>query len=286
VTTKVASSCLYHSNWESDRDLFSFVFHSTAFHVLFALALWGLSFLLSMEFRAQREANIVLVEGSVRVDVVAMPTHTLRELQTLQQLASGSKQPTPVAIPAKVEEVAPAPVVADNSKAPVIEVEAEPKESIMDVLKRRAQQKIEPSVAPKERAQAPPAPGLSAAEQQRLRQLVAAGNRISEGASLTGGGTGGEMTAFNRYISAIPDQVRVHWRLPSFLADQDLRARIRIYLKSNGELMRTEIFESSGNADYDRRAVEAIRLAQPFPALAEEFAARAARGDIVLGFPL
>jgi colicin import membrane protein len=283
----VSSTYLYHSNWESDRDLFSFVFRSSALHVFFVLILWALSFILSMEFRAQREANIVLVEGSVRVDVVAMPRHTLRELQTLQQMASGSTQAPRVVTPAKAQEVAPAPVVADNSKAPVIEVEAEPQESIMDVLKRRAQQKIEPSAAPKQQAQAPAAaPGLSAAEQQRLRQLVAAGNRISEGASLTGGGSGAEMTAFNRYISAIPDQVRVHWRLPSFLADQDLRARVRIYLKSNGELMRTEIFESSGNADYDRRAVEAIRLAQPFPALAEEYAARAARGDIVLGFPL
>jgi colicin import membrane protein len=282
----VLTSSLYHSNWQSDEGLFSFVFRSSAMHVVLALLLWGLSFVLSMDFRANKEANIVLVEGSVRVDVVAMPRHTLKELQTLQQLASSSTGQQAVRVKTEVAEEAPAPIVADNSKAPVIEVESEPKESLMDVLKRKAQQKIEPSKAPVQVAQESSSPGLSSAEQQRLRQLVAAGNRISEGVSLSGSGSGDQLSAFNKYISALPDQVRLHWRLPSFLADQDLRARIRIYLKENGELMRTEIFESSGNADYDRRAIEAIRLAQPFPALAEEFANRAARGDIVLGFPL
>lgn len=282
----MSASSLYHSQWQADEGLFSFIFRSSAMHVLVVVLFWGLSFVLSMSFRAQKEANIVLVEGSVRVDVVAMPTNTLKELQTLQQLAQSSAQSQPVAIKPQVPAHEAAPVVADNSKAPVIEVEAQPQESLMDVLKRKAQQKIEPSKAPNETTAQPASSGLSAADQQRLQQLVAAGNRISEGASLTGSGTAGELTAFEKYISALPDQVRVHWRLPSFLADQDLQARIRIYLRKNGELIRSEIFESSGNEDYDRRAMEAVRMAQPFPALAEEFEGRAARGDIVLGFPL
>jgi TonB family protein len=99
------------------------------------------------------------------------------------------------------------------------------------------------------------------------------------------GGTA-EMTAFQAYASRLPDFVRPHWRLPSFLLEKKLKCRVRVWIAMNGELTRAEVYQSSGDSEYDQKAIEAVRAASPFPALTEEFGKRAQKGDILLGFPL
>lgn len=280
-------SSLYLSNFNDEHSLSEYFLKSSLVHIIALLSLFALNWVLGYEGRRLHDENIVLVEGSVRVDVVSMPRMTVRELQTLQELATKAPTaPAPAARPVEQERAAPVPKVADDSQAPVLEqVVEEPKESVMDVLKRTAARGAQES-----QAQAPTqgesGSGLSPEAQRRLRELVAAGNRLSDGASLVGSGSGAEMTAFNTYILGLPDIVRVNWRLPSFLRDEELRARVRIYLRANGELIRAELYESSGNDEYDRRALDAVRQSAPFPAMESEIASRAQRGDIVLGFPL
>ena len=121
--------------------------------------------------------------------------------------------------------------------------------------------------------------------QRELQQLILAGNKLSKGSSLTGG-SGDSGDAFTQYISSLPDMIRPRWKLPSYLIDQNLKCRIRIFLNPTGRLLRAEIYESSGNSEYDRRALEAVKGTSPFPELAESFKSRGINGDIVLGFPL
>lgn len=228
------------------------------------------------------DENINLIEASVKVDVVAMPKMTVKELQALQQQAGKSGQ----AVVKPKEQTKQAQVkvekVADDSKAPVLN-EAKKKTSVADILSRAASQKTETIEGTQEKADQ----GVSQAARKRLRSLVAAGNKISEGTSISGSGNSAEaMNAFNRYISQLPELIRVNWRLPSYLMDKELRCRVRVYLSENGKLMKAEIYESSGNDEYDQRALKAVRESDPFPPLESSITARAVKGEILLGFPL
>jgi TonB family protein len=228
------------------------------------------------------DKNIDLIEASVRVDVVAMPKMTVKELQSLQRQASQSSGNS---VEKKVEKSAPPKVkkIADDSKAPVLN-ESKKNSSVSDILKQAALQKTEslPTSGQPSKDE-----GISDKARDQLRSLVAAGNKISEGSSISGAGNSAEQaTAFNGYISQLPELVRPNWRLPSYLMDKNLRCRIRIYLSENGELLKAEIYETSGNEEYDERALKAVRESSPFPPLDNTISSRAVKGQILLGFPL
>ena len=101
-----------------------------------------------------------------------------------------------------------------------------------------------------------------------------------------GEGNASDLTAFQVYASRLPDLIRPHWRLPSFLMDKKLKCRIRVWIAQNGDVSRAEVYQSSGDGEYDQRAIEAIRSASPFPRLSEEFGKSGQNGGIALGFPL
>ncbi|MBT7767329.1 MAG: TonB C-terminal domain-containing protein, partial [Bdellovibrionales bacterium] len=128
--------------------------------------------------------------------------------------------------------------------------------------------------------------GISASEQREMKKLLVAGNRLSKGRALVGSATDQTIGEFASYLGDLPDHVRPFWKLPSYLMDQDLTCRIRIYLSSNGELIKSEIFQSSGNSEFDQKAMRAVSRSNPFPILSSHLGPRALRGDIVLGFPL
>jgi TonB family protein len=54
----------------------------------------------------------------------------------------------------------------------------------------------------------------------------------------------------------------------------------------SGHVSRAEIYQSSGDSEYDQKSLDAVNAASPFPQLSEEFGRRALNGDILLGFPL
>ncbi|MGZ3810032.1 MAG: TonB family protein, partial [Bacteriovorax sp.] len=128
--------------------------------------------------------------------------------------------------------------------------------------------------------------GLYGEKDSDLKQLILSGNKLSKGVQIYGDGNSGDMTAFQVYAARLPDLVRPHWRLPSFLMEKKLKCRVRVWISSNGEVFRAEVYQSSGDSEYDSRAVEAVKSSSPFPRLAEEFTKRGLSGDILLGFPL
>mgnify|MGYP000490873941 CR=1 FL=1 len=119
-----------------------------------------------------------------------------------------------------------------------------------------------------------------------LKNLILAGNKISQGTAVTGNGGNNDGGPFVDYISQLPEQVRVYWKLPSYLMNKNLKARVRVYVGSTGQLLRAEIFESSGSPEYDQRAIEAIKASAPFPVPEQNIQSRLSKGDVVLGFPL
>lgn len=236
---------------------------SLVFHITFFLACFLVSKALFYVGDGKRSFNLNLVESSVRVDVVEMPKITLQELKSLPPIAQDAKDTLP----------------AQGIGAEGIEFQ-KPSESgsLATYLKELSQGKVEKAAKKKERKR-----GRSN-NKKALRQLVLAGNKMSSGRALTGK-TGEKSSDFEYYLESIPDRVRSHWSLPSYLGDSGLQCRIRIYLNKDGRLLKAEIYESSGNEEYDAIAMDAVKNAT-FPIPDKNFLNEVLDGNILLGFPL
>lgn len=256
---------------------------------LFSLALFG-GKVISDQQDKLREKNMELITSSVRVDMVAMPTYTLNELKNLSSGTEEAKkeEPTPVVEAKKEEEVLPVkeePIVEEKAPeketTPSFEEENKKKrQNFLSKLKQIGKKKINSEGTQNTDK------GLSGDKNTDLKQLVLSGNKLSKGTQLYGSGNSEDMTAFQAYATRLPDLVRPHWRLPSFLLEKKLKCRVRVWLAPNGEVARAEIYQSSGDSEYDQRAIEAVKATSPFPRLAEEYVKRGQSGDILLGFPL
>ena len=87
-------------------------------------------------------------------------------------------------------------------------------------------------------------------------------------------------------LPGFPDWVRPNWNLPGYLIGRELQCRIRIFISATGELIKVEIMDSSGEDEYDQKAIAAIESSAPFSPPPEPVVAKVVKGNIVLGFPL
>lgn len=242
----------------------------------------------------ERDRNLELIQASVRVDMVAMPTQTLNELKNLSSGVEEAKkeEKSPELVEKTIAKEEPE-TPKEEPKAEKVQDKNDTSEAFQDAqakkrldflskLKTIGNKKVD---APKENTQKTEK-GLYGDKDTALKNLVLSGNRLSKGTQMYGDGNAAEMTAFQAYASRLPDLVRPHWKLPSFLMDKNLKARVRVWLSMNGEVARAVIYQSSGDTEYDQRAIDAVKAAAPFPALKDEFGKRATNGDILLGFPL
>jgi colicin import membrane protein len=262
---------------------------STYIHIgLFSLTLFGGKLIIDQEAKL-RNANLELIQASVRVDMVAMPKNTLSELKTLSSgVEEVQKENAPSMVePEKVPEVKEEPIkeVKEESKEvskteSFEEANKIKRQNFLSKLKQIGSKKVNGDGNQKAEK------GLYGEKSTDLKSLVMAGNKLNKGSAMYGSGNTGEQTAFQIYAGRLPDLVRPHWRLPSFLLDKKLKCRIRVWLASNGEITRAEVYQSSGDSEYDQRAIEAVKAASPFPKLADDFSKRGLSGDIALGFPL
>lgn len=243
-----------------------------------------------------REKNMELVQASVRVDMVAMPSYTLNELKNLSKGVEEAKKEEATPAPeVKKEEAKPEPVKEVTKEVtkeePKVEAKVDPTVALLEAnklkhrdflskLKQIGNKKINSTGNQKADK------GLYGDKNTDLKQLVLSGNKLSKGVQMYGDGNSGDITAFQAYAARLPDLVRPHWRLPSFLMEKKLKCRVRVWIASSGEVIRAEVYQSSGDAEYDQRAIDAVKSTSPFPRLADEFAKRGLSGDILLGFPL
>ena len=256
----------------------SFILHAIIGLLLFGLGAWLVKLGL-----AQRETNLRLIESSVRVDVVAMPRMSIQELKSIElnsQYVPG--QEVEVEAPAKQEKAAPEPEakpeVADKSPTLI----QEKKVSFADMLKQEANKKVVKKAAVKKEERK----GLDTGTLKELKSLALAGNQLQKGTRLTGTSGTAEATVFGDYTAGLPDHLRSNWRLPSYLLEQDLRARVRVWVGTDGKVLKAEIYETSGNKEFDDRALAAVQKSSPLPVPPDLVKPSVLRGDILLGFPL
>lgn len=229
---------------------------SLGLHFVIMILIWiaGKSFNF---FGVGEKVSFMVVEKSIRVDVVAMPTQTLAELKNID-----------ISTTVIAEEKKSIPVQAPPEESDYLKIKKNFLSTLKDLGKR--------SVGAKKREES--------ANPSKLQGLILAGNRLSQGSSIQGKDSGSSDTS--TYLTSLPEQIKPHWRLPSYLKDRDLQCRVRIFLTSTGELIKSEVYESSGIPEYDDKALKAVRGASPFGPVPKEIAERALRGEILLGFPL
>lgn len=248
---------------------------SSGFHVGLIGILFALGIVQKTLLDKIKKDNIILIESSVRVDVVAMPRMTLKELEAaqVQDSAAATKSKAP-----EVKEETPDTKNTFMKKG----------KSFADLMKNLSKKDVGAKKGKTKVKNRPKGKGDSLSDSARadLKSLVLAGNKISEGTAVSGSGSSARSEGFVRYVQNIPVHVRPQWTLPSYLMDKDLKCRIRIYIGNDGRLLKAEIFESSGNDEYDGRALRAVKISAPFPTPESKIAKSLSRGDLVLGFPL
>ncbi len=238
-----------------------------ALHILLALLLTAISFLFDMGiFQSTTEEAPEFLQTAVRVDVVAMPKLTVQELKNMRPEAPASE----------AKDAAPEAKVAESSSE--TEFKSEKKVELSSLLSNLSSRKTEKAKKKKNKG--------SALDSKALSALAMEGNKVSKGQSLVGDALKENQGEFAEYVSGIPAQVRPHWKLPSYLIEKNLKARIRIYISGNGKILKTEIYESSGVDEFDRRALRALKATGILPPPSKNIRSRLASGQVVLGFPL
>lgn len=252
--------------------------HSIFLHLSIIGLCIGITKMMNISFERRVKANMVLVESSVRIDMVAMPKLTVKELRNVKPMDLGGDKSSAVNEPAKKIE-------SQNDSKIEFEKKGDKKLSFMERMKLLAKQKAKVEKSKTKSKSSSRTKKINSQSNKELQDLVLAGNKLSKGSSIIGSGAG-STTAFQGYVSEVTGHVKMNWKLPSYLLNKDLKCRIKVFLSANGKVLRTEVYESSGNEEYDRRAIDTIMKSSPFPSLSKDIRARGNRGDLVLGFPL
>lgn len=245
----------------------SFVAHI----LLFLLALAG-GELASKIFKSN---DVEIIRSSVRVDVVGMPKFTVQELKKMEAQPVVENVPE-VAKGKKEETVQETPDVIKKDDI-VIKEEGKKKESFLNLLNDYSSKKV--TAKPQEKGT------KGGVGKKNLDSLIIEGNRLSRGSALVGDYTDEQNSEFSAYVQNLPGIIRPYWKLPSYLLEKDLRCRIKVYLSPEGKLLKLELTESSGTAEFDERAQNAVKSAS-FPKPSADVGKRLLNSGIILGFPL
>lgn len=260
------------NNYYQEDKLNKYLGIAVAIHLALILFIYVFQVALGIDWFKNKSTikEIEIIQSSVRVDVVEMPKFTVQELKKMDIV--------PPSQDTKTEEQKPS---EDKSKSD-IEFKIKSKKVNLNNLLNNLSKK---NTAKGKNKKIKGIKNLNAHRNQ-LRKLVLEGNKVSAGTSLVGDGLAAERTEFNNYVSALPNFVRPHWKLPSYLIDKGLKCRIRVFIAANGKILRAKIYESSGENEFDQKALASIKQVSSFPKPDRAILPRVASGDVILGFPL
>ena len=245
---------------------------SSGLHI--SLLLFALVFALIQKFLGTNQAGdetINKLSSAMRVDVVAMPEMTLKELRSAVQ-AKGA----PVSAPVEKQ----APIKEGETVLKKVKKQAD----LMNFLSDMSQKKVgrKKTKTKKKKGTATGAPNSFHND-----ELIRLGNQITKGTTLGQGEQGGEVDGvFAQYLGGLPDKIRPFWRVPSYLMNKGHQCRIRVFIAKNGKILDREIYQSSGVKEFDNRALRALDQVGAFPAPSSEIVARVVSGKVIIGFPL
>jgi hypothetical protein len=256
-----------------DRDFSKNFLVSFGAHLaLFLLAFAG-GELVSKVFKSN---DVEIIRSSIRVDVVGMPKFTVQELKKMEAEPVIESRPE-VVKGAKEETKTEAEDVIKKDDLVIQEESKKKKASFLNLLNDYSSKKVSAKSEKKGER--------SGSSDKNLDSLIIEGNRLSKGSALVGDYTDEQNSEFSAYVQNIPGVIRPFWKLPTYLLEKNLRCRIKIFLSSEGKLLKLELQESSGVAEFDSRAEKAVRDAT-FPRPSDIVGTRLTNSGIILGFPI
>lgn len=245
-----------------------FLIKAIMIHVSLLVFCFSIDYLFNLNLfdSKQIQKDLSIVESAVRIDVVGLPKFTLEELKQMN-------------ISKPVEEVVEEVKIEKNNETSKVEfVKKEKKINLNNILSNISKKKIrKPKKKKKE---------TKKIDSTQLKKLVLEGNLVSKGSSATGNQTDLAAQKYISYIQSLPDRVKPHWKLPTYLLDKELQARIRVFIAANGALLKVQVYQSSGVNEFDEKALEAVKKSSPFPKPDGEILTKVIAGDVILGFPL
>ena len=300
------------------------------------MAIVFLFYLYNSSFFKLKEKDKSLMKSFVRVDVVSMPTLTIKELKSLKldrsfkksktkSLNKLEKMPqarevkapkrTPKVLPRKVEKLKDDFVFKEKSKIKpknlnkkirekikekkidklkrVESVPVEKKGNVLDLIKNLGTKKVKTLKRRKTRKKENEGLGIKFGRKNSkiIKNLLIEGNKISKGENIIEGRTllkeEAGLQIITEYISKVRRSVRSYWKLPEYLKeDKNYRCRIQIFISDDGSLLSLNVIEKSGNEEFDKRALQTVEMAAPFPPVDPVIRKRVLNGDLILGFPL
>ena len=227
----------------------------------------------TFHFWKEEEEGIIIVP-SIQVDLVSMPKYTLDELRKMD--LDMSKETQTDVEKAKEEVV---------TKIETQETPAEAQEEsskLDDLLEKLSKKKI------KVEKKSDPIKKEISDEKTRaeLKRLALEGNKLMQGQAVEGLSNQQLDDELSIYTAQLSTRIKTFWILPSYLIDRPLRARIKIYIDGSGKLLTHEVLTSSGDSEFDQRAIAAIIKASPFTLPHKDIVPRLLKGNVVVVFPL
>lgn len=246
---------------------FALIAHIIFFLILLLVHIFG-------DFQLWRKdiADVTVAASSVRVDIVGMPKFTIQELKKMKLVPIANEEEKS-GVKSEEEKKSTNDDGAFKEKAKV---------NLNDLLKDLSKKSVETQGIRKNQQKT----NKKTLDKNQLKQLVLEGNKLSRGADLVGSEYEQNLTAYTAYIGNLPNIVRPYWKLPSYLMDKGLKCRVRVYIGADGKVIKTEIFEQSGEEEFDRLATSAILKANPFPIPQKSILSKLTGGQVILGFPL
>jgi TonB family protein len=252
--------------------------YSFAGHCIFILLLIIYQSVMNKCSFFSREEKMIPLEAVMRVDVVGLPKHTLKEWQN-------RLLPPPAKTEYKANNKA-----SDGEK---IEETAQKNEDsflleklLKKSLSQRKKGKLDKKIQDDDDSNKENTDSSIKNLKTDLEGLIIAGNQLGAGTSLLGKQGTVDHPLLMHYIETVVSRVRFHWALPAQLARERYQCRIRLLINSSGHLIGMELVESSGHDLFDQKAKEAITESLPFAPPPAAYGELVAKGFIILGFPL
>lgn len=229
----------------------------------------------------------MLFQPTVQIDMVALP----------DQVKQSEPQPIDTTLPVKDKAPPPKPEPEEQKDDSLALEKPDPNKLALEKAKKKEAEDRAKEALRKLREQAKK--NERKEEQKRQQALLdkkkedlkrfeeayrsaIRGNQTNQGTSASG-----EMQAtMNAYAGHITERLRNNWSLPAWLQSQGLRAVMRIYIDSRGNVMRYQMMRSSGNDTFDEYVKGCVQRSTPFAPPPEEMATGLRNSGMEVLFPL
>jgi len=253
------------------------VYQSLLFHGAILLMIPIVSIVQKMTgMDAEREHRLKALEmakTAIRVDMVALPTLKISEMQNVdltKEVAEPMSAPEPEVIP-EPESSSPTAML-DRSK----EIEDQKKAS--ELKKREQEQAKQRELDAKKRREADAKlkelQARLSADAKRRDAIEKLKGKANEGRAALGGNvksegyslTGDVANQADVYLGRARAHVQKNWNVPAWMQVSTLSASIVVRIAADGRVLAKQFLRRSGNEEFDRYVERAIELSDPLPA--------------------